>query len=109
MLSGIGLGEYTDDGEAIRRFSSPLEQMDRMLAPLEARCITFERAREIAQAEFDVAEIDTRSGMELDPTKRNGIGSTRVCSSDHTLRVGGTNFPEMIFQCPSSAIDFLPP
>jgi hypothetical protein len=90
MLSGMGLDEYTVEGEAIRRFSSPFEQIDRMLASLEARRITFERAREIAQAEFDVAEIDARSGMELDPAERSAIGSTRVGSSDHTLRVGAS-------------------
>jgi len=44
-----------------------------MLAWLEARRITFERAREIAQ--FDVSEIDPRSGMELDPAERSAIGS----------------------------------
>ena len=46
-----------------------------MLAWLEARRITFERAREIAQAELDVSEIDPRSGMELDPAERSAIGS----------------------------------
>jgi hypothetical protein len=90
MLSRLGLDEYTVEGEAIRGFSSPFELIDRMLASLEARRITFERAREIAQAEFDVAEIDARSGMELDPAERSAIGSTRVwvlqiipCASDH--------------------------
>jgi hypothetical protein len=95
MLSGMGLDEYTVEGEAIRRFSSPLEQIDRMLASLQARHITFERAREIAQAEFDGAEIDARSGMELDPAERGAIGSTRVGSSEHTLRVGA---PTSTFQ-----------
>jgi hypothetical protein len=90
MLSGLGLDEYTVEGEAIRRSSSPLEQIDRMLASLKARRITFERAREIAQAAFDVAEIDARSGMELDPAERSAIRSTRVGSSDHTLRVGAS-------------------
>jgi hypothetical protein len=90
MLSGLGLDEYTVEGEAIRGFSSPFELIDRMLASLEARRITFERAREIAQAEFDVAEIDARSGMELDPAERSAIGSTRVGSSDHALRVGAS-------------------
>jgi hypothetical protein len=42
---------------------------------LEARRITFERAHQIAQAEFDVAEIDPRSGTELDPAERSAIGS----------------------------------
>jgi hypothetical protein len=88
MVSGMGLDEATVEGEAIRRFSSPLEQIDRMLASLEARRITFERAREIAQAEFDVAKIDAR--MELDPAERSAIGSTHAGSSDHTLRVGAS-------------------
>jgi hypothetical protein len=88
MLSGLGLDEYTVEGEAIRRFSSPLEQIDWMLASLQARRNAFERAREIAQAEFDVAEID--AGWELDPAERSAIGSTRVGSSDHTLRVGAS-------------------
>jgi hypothetical protein len=73
MLSGMG--EYTVEGQAIRGFSSPFEQIDRILAWLEARRITFERARQIAQAEFDVAEIDPRSGTELDPAERSAIGS----------------------------------
>jgi hypothetical protein len=90
MLSGLGLDEYTVEGKAIRGFSSPFEQIDWMLASLEARRITFERAREIAQAEFDVAEMDARSGMELDHAERSAIGSTRVGSSDHTLRVGAS-------------------
>jgi hypothetical protein len=89
MLSGLGLDEYTVEGKAVRRFSSPFEQIDRMLASLKARRITFERAGEIAQAEFD-AEIDGRSGMELDPAERSAIGSTRVGSSDHALRVGAS-------------------
>jgi hypothetical protein len=59
----MGLDEYTVEGEAIRRFSSPLEQIDWMLASLERRRITFERAREIAQAEFDLAENEA----DLDP------------------------------------------
>ena len=90
MLGGMGLNEYTVEGEVIRRFSSPFEQIDRMLASLKAVRITFERAREIAQAEFDVAEIDARSGMELDPAERSAIDSSRVGSSDHTLRVGAS-------------------
>ena len=57
MLSGMGLDEYTVEGQAIRRFSSPLEQIDRMLPSLEARRITFERAREIAQADLDLARV----------------------------------------------------
>jgi hypothetical protein len=73
---------------AMLAFSSPLEQIDRMLASLEVRRITFERAREIAQAEFDVAEIDPRNGMEFDPAERIAIGSTHVGSSDNSQRVG---------------------
>jgi hypothetical protein len=79
-----GLDEYAVEGQAIRRFSSPFEQIDRMLAWLEARRITFEPAREIAQAEFDVSGIDPRSGMELDPAERSAlghVGSLRVGSS----------------------------
>jgi galactitol-specific phosphotransferase system IIB component len=87
MLSGMGLDEYTVEDEAIRRISSLFEQIDRMLASLKARRITSARAREIAQAEFDVAEIDARSGMELDPAERSAISSSRVGSSHHTLRV----------------------
>jgi hypothetical protein len=84
MLSGMGLDEYTVEGQAIRRFSSPFEQIDRMLAWLEARRITFERAREIAQAEFDVSEIDPRNGMELDPRRAQRHWLTWVaCASDH--------------------------
>ena len=84
MLSGMGLDEYTVEGQAIRRFSSPFEQIDRMLAWLEARRITFERARQIAQAEFDVSETD--------PWERDGARSRRAqrhwltwvaCASDH--------------------------
>jgi len=75
---------------AMLAFSSPLEQIDWMLASLEVRRITFERAREIAQAEFDVAEIDPRNGMEFDPAERSAIGSTHVGSSDHTLRVAAS-------------------
>jgi len=70
-----GARRITVEGQAIRRFPSPFEQIDPMLAWLEARRITFERAREIAQAELDVSEIDPRSGMELDPAERSAIGS----------------------------------
>jgi hypothetical protein len=87
MLSGMGLDEYTVEGEAIGGFSLPFEQVDRMLVSLKARALP-PRAREISQAEFDAAEIDVRSGMELDPAERSAIGSTRVSSSDHSLRVG---------------------
>jgi hypothetical protein len=37
MLSGMGLDEYTVEGEAIGRFSLPFEQIDRMLVSLKAR------------------------------------------------------------------------
>ena len=90
MLSGMGLDEYTVEGEAIGRFSLPFEQIDRMLVSLKARRITSARAREISQAEFDAAEIDVRSGMELDPAERSAIGSSRVGSSDHTLPVAAS-------------------
>jgi hypothetical protein len=90
MLSGMGLDEYTVEGEAIGRFSLPFEQIDRMLVSLKARRITSARVREISQAEFDAAEIDLRSGMELDPAERSAIGSSRVGSSDHTLPVAAS-------------------
>ena len=81
MLSGMGLDEYTVEGQAIRRFPSPFEQIDRMLAWLEARRITFERAREIAQAEFDVSEIDPGAGWSSIPQSAAPlahVGSLRV-------------------------------
>jgi Resolvase, N terminal domain len=90
MVSGMGLAEYTVEGEAIGRFSLPFEQIDRMLVSLKARRITSARVREISQAEFDAAEIDVRSGMELDAAERSAIGSSRVGSSDHTLPVAAS-------------------
>jgi hypothetical protein len=90
MLSGMGPDEHTVEGDAIGRFSLPFEQIDRMPVSLKARRITSARAREISQAEFDAAEIDVRSGMELDPAERSAIGSSRVGSSDHTLPVAAS-------------------
>jgi hypothetical protein len=46
-----------------------------MLASLEACRISLERAREIAQAEFDLAEIEARNGVDLDPADLSAIGS----------------------------------
>jgi hypothetical protein len=39
MLSGMGLDEYTVEGEAIGGFSLPFEQVDRMLVSLKARAL----------------------------------------------------------------------
>jgi hypothetical protein len=108
MLSGLGLDEYTVEGEAIRRFSSPLEQIDWMLASLQARRITFERAREIAQAEFDVAgtERDAARSRRAQRHWFNACGFFRSYPARRSINV---NFPEVIFQCLSKPSDFLPP